>query len=92
MANPKIVYAHVWPHYVDSPVLNKPGYSISYKTACAPSEDLDELAHLHNLISVFAGHPAGSQKPKLVCNLIGNAVPRLKFALLHHIRFIIWVS
>ena len=28
----------------------KPGNSVSYKTACAPSEDSDQPAHVHQLI------------------------------------------
>ena len=34
----------------------EPGHSISYKTACAPSENLDQPAHPCSLIRVFAVH------------------------------------
>ena len=35
---------------------NEPGYSISYKIACAPSEDSDQTARMRSLIRGFAGH------------------------------------
>ena len=33
---------------------------ISYKIACAPSEDSDQTAHSRSLIRVFAVHSVGS--------------------------------
>ena len=40
---------------------SEPGHSISYKIACAPSEDSDQPAHTRSLIRVFAGHLVSSQ-------------------------------
>ena len=37
-------------------VRNYTGHSISYKIACAPSEDSDQPAHPRSLIRVVAGH------------------------------------
>ena len=40
---------------------SEPGISISYKIACAPSEDSDQPAHPRSLIRVFTGHSVDSQ-------------------------------
>ena len=35
---------------------NEPGHSVSYKTACAPSEYLDQPAHPRSLIRSASSH------------------------------------
>ena len=45
--------------------VNQPGHSISYKIACAPSEDSDQHVHPRSLIRVFAGYPVGRQGSKV---------------------------
>ena len=39
---------------------NEPGHSISYQTACAPSEDSEQSVHSCCLIRVFTRHSVGS--------------------------------
>ena len=42
----------------------KPGPSVSYKTACAPSEDSDQPAHSRSLIRVYEGALWVAKDPK----------------------------
>ena len=41
-------------------VMNKPENSISYRLACAPSEDSDQLELPRSMTSVFAWHSVDS--------------------------------
>ena len=42
----------------------EPGHNISYKTACASSNDIDQSAYPRSLIRVFAGRSVGIQESK----------------------------
>ena len=45
-------------------------HSISYKIACVPSDDFDQLVHPCSMVRVFAEHSVGSQRAKSVSSWI----------------------
>ena len=57
---PLLIYVRHQLHYEKT---FEPGHSISYKTACVPSEDSDQPAQLY-CPEFFAGHSMGSQGAK----------------------------
>ena len=57
----KTVPAYQWNQFYIYIILLEPGQSISYRTACAPSETSDQHVHPHSLIRIFAWDTVGSR-------------------------------
>ena len=56
LSNDIVSFEQLGPDIYHTFIIAEPGHSISYKIACAPSEDLDQPAHWRRLIRAFAVH------------------------------------